>query len=104
MEGSVKTPLGQERWELGLASQMEKAFAQGEVGRELLPPAIRGSVWLGFGDGRVREHCIPGIFAAAGRHVRDLPTPEIQRYGPLLSWIHSRDIFLLPARGGWKYC
>lgn len=64
-------------------------------------PAVRGSVvpgiW-GWTD-RLREHCIPGIFSASGRHARDLPTPEIQRYGPLLSWIISRDIFLLPGGG-----
>lgn len=33
----------------GGAPRMEKAFAQGEMGRELLTPAIRGSVCLGLG-------------------------------------------------------
>lgn len=84
--------------------EIQTAFAQGEMGTEPLKfsadsnhQAESGAWDLGM-EG-LREPCIPGIFSAAGRHARDLSTPEIQRYRPLLSWIISRDIFLLPVGG-----
>lgn len=72
------------------------------MGMELLWPsvtaAIRGSVVLGIW-GRAEGALHSWDFFCEGRHARDLPTPEIQRYGPLLSWIISRYIFLLPVGG-----
>lgn len=94
------------RMRTGLASPEEPSRRRSPSSQEpatmVLSPLqpSEGARCPGFGDGRAEgAFCIPGIFSAAGRHARDLPTPEIQRYGPLLFWIISNDIFLLAGGG-----